>query len=232
MKRSFKSRSRTPAPRRLQVGFPGRSYAFASPSVGLGASCNTVLRTSFLAQATAAANGIWTGYLKTGSCFDPSGSLGATQPSLFDSFAAVYNRYKVNSCRTVIKVTGMSGTNSIVWSGAMYPTIDATALTTYQGAASQPYAKTISGGMQATGTLGLGNAGVTRTFYHTTKAVVGHPADFYAQGALTNADPQTGQYMLLSMFLQSLTAEACTFLLEIDMFQNVTFVERKQVVDV
>ena len=119
-----------------------RTRALAAPSVGLGASATTVLRTSFFYNATAAATGIWTGYLKPGSCFDPTGDLAAVQPQMFDQFAAMYSRYKVNSAICRIKITGASaGTPTTVWVAAAYPAVDATALTTYQAAASQQFAK-------------------------------------------------------------------------------------------
>ena len=43
--------------------------------VGLAASLKTQLKTTFFYTATPSATGVWTGLLKTGSCFDPSGSL-------------------------------------------------------------------------------------------------------------------------------------------------------------
>ena len=87
-------------------------------------------------------------YLKPGSCFDPTGDLAAIQPQMFDQFAAIYSRYKVNSAVVRVKVTGQEGSGGTVWVGAIYPAVDSTALTTYQAAASQQYAKTTSGGFK------------------------------------------------------------------------------------
>ena len=49
---------------------------------------------------------------------------------------------KVNSAICRIKITGASaGTPTTVWVAAACPAVDATALTTYQAAASQQFAK-------------------------------------------------------------------------------------------
>ena len=73
---------------------------------------------------------------------------------MFDQFAAMYSRYKVNSAICRIKVTGVTGSGGTVWVGAAYPAVDSTAfMTTYRAAASQQYAKTTSGGFQAAGVV-------------------------------------------------------------------------------
>lgn len=197
----------------------------------------TVLRTSFFNNATAAATGIFTGFLKPGSCFDPCGDLAAIQPQMFDQFAAQYNRYKVNSCTVRIKITGANATNAqqSVWVAAAYPAIDSTALATYQAAASQQYAKTTSGGFQTNGApagIGIGTDGKYLSFSKIShNSIVGAKSDTWDIGALVTADPTLLQYMVLPLFIQANYAAIASWVLEIDMYQNVTFSQKKNVVD-
>lgn len=219
-----------------RTAFPWRSNVFATPAVGLGASTTTVLRTSFFANVTAAAGtGIFTGFLKPGSCFDPSGDISTIQPALFDQFAAVYQRYKVDKCRVHMNITGAtSGTGAYSWVCAAYPSIDSTALATYQAAASQPWAKTTSGGFQlASGATSYGVGAEPKMIKHvfTTNAVVGTKADPYDNGALVTADPTVNQYIVYPFLLQANAAAASTWVIEVDMWQTVTFSQRKNVTD-
>lgn len=207
-----------------------RTRAIAAPSVGLGASATTVLRTSFFANATAAVGtGIWTGFLKPGSAFDPCGDLAAIQPATYDQFAAVYGRYKVNSCTVSVRIMGTSG--GYAFHAATYPSVDSTAMATYQGAASQPWAKTAVGGFQISGGTGIGANFVTLKHQLKHDAVVGSRSDAYDSGALVTADPTALQFMVLPIFVQSADAGARQFVLHVDMWQNVTFSQRKPVVD-
>lgn len=213
--------------------FPMRTTAVAAPSVGLGSSVTTVLRTSFFYNATAAAGtGVWTGYLKPGSAFDPTGDLAAIQPQMFDQFAAMYSRYKVNSATVRVKITGATaGAATSVWVAAAYPAVDATALTTYQSAASQQYAKTTSGGFQTNAAGGIGTEGKYLSMKMNHNAVVGARSDTWDIGAPVTSDPTAGQYMLLPLFVQANAATASTWVLEIDIWQNVTFSQKKNTVD-
>jgi len=234
-KRSRSSRSKTPA-RRFQ-SVKGRTVALATPSVGLGTSVTTVLRTSFFTNVTAAgATGVFNGFLKPGSAFDPTGDLAAIQPQMYDQFAAQYNRYKVNSCTIRMKINGANGSAAGVytWVGAAYPAVDPTALVTYQAAASQQYAKTTSGGFQvvnAAATVGVGNEGKYLSFKLNHNSIVGAKSDTWDIGALVTADPTALQYMVLPIFLQANTVGAASWTLEIDMYQNVTFSQKKNVID-
>ena len=228
---SMRAVSRTPTLR-----LSGRSFAVASipRGVGVGLSTNTVLRTSFFANCTAAAGtGVFTGFLKPGSCFDPCGDQAAVQPQMFDQFAAMYNRYKVNSFTVRMKITGNVGTGANVWVCAAYPSVDPTALATYQAAASQQYAKTISGCFQVGGNtgLGLGSEGHTVSFRMKHDAVVGAKSDTWDIGALVTADPTALQYAVLPFFIQGNAAGAHTWVIEVDIWQNVTFAQKKNTVD-
>jgi len=218
--------------------FPQRTVAIATPSVGLGLSATTVLRTSFFYNATAAAGtGVWTGYLKPGSAFDPCGDLAAIQPQTYDQWSALYNRYKVNHATVRIKILGAYGANTSTycWTGCAYPSVDPTALATYQSAASQQYAKTTSGGFQAIQQLapvGVGAEGKYLSFKNLKNdAVVGATSSTWDTGALVTADPTALQYMVLPIFLQANANAASTWVLEIDIWQNVTFSQKKNVID-
>lgn len=228
-----RSLSRKPKSARA-LHYPGRTLALAAPGVGLGMSATTVLRTSFFTNVASAASGIFTGFLKPGSAFDPCGDLAAIQPQMFDQFSAMYNRYKVNSCNIRIKITGTNSsaaTPAYAWVAAAYPAIDSTALATYQAAASQQYAKTTSGGFQILTSAGVGNEGKYLSFKLDHNAIVGARSDTWDIGALVTGDPTALQYMVLPLFLQGTAAQLCNWLLEIDIWQNVTFSQKKNTVD-
>lgn len=213
-----------------------RTAALAGRSVGLGTSATTVLRTSFFTNVTGAAGtGVFTGYLKPGSCFDPCGDLAAVQPQMFDQFAAAYNRYKVNSCVIRIKINGKLGAGPAThWVAAAYPAVDATPLATYQAAASQQYAKTTSSGFALATTqttVGVGAEGKYLSFKLNHDAVVGAKSDTWDIGASVGTDPTALQYMVLPIFLQGDQNGAHTWMLEIDIWQNVTFSQKKNTVD-
>ena len=212
--------------------------ALAAPSVGLGASVTTVLRTSFFTNITAAVGtGIFNCFLKPGSAFDPCGDLAAIQPQMYDQFAAQYNRYKVNTATIRIKIIGGSSgaaAGNYAWVCAAYPAVDPTALGTYQGAASQQYAKTIGGGFQVVAAGGVGIGAEHKIIKYNKlnhNSVVGVKSDAWDIGALVTADPTALQFMVLPMYFQSNVASASTWVLEIDIFQNVTFSQKKNVVD-
>jgi len=236
-KRSRTSRSKSAAPTRYRSvsmsPFPRRTLALAAPSVGLGTSVTTVLRTSFFANRTAAGTGIDTFFLKPGSAFDPTGDIAAIQPQMFDQFAAMYSRYKVNSCVIRMKITGGSTNQlSLAWVCAAYPAVDPAALGTYQAAASQQYAKTTSGSFQyITASTGIGTEGKYLNFDLNHNAIVGSRSDTWDIGAAVTADPTAGQYMVLPVFWQATGANASSYVIEIDMWQNVTFSQKKNTID-
>lgn len=225
---SYKAKSRT--------AFPRRTLALAAPTVGLGTSATTVLRTSFFSNVLAAAGtGVFTGFLKPGSAFDPSGDLAAMQPQMFDQFAAAYNRYKVNKATVRVKITGTrgdtAGSGGYAWVAAMYPAVDATALATYQAAASQQYCKTTSGGFQMYGAVGVGAEGKYLSMSCNHDSIVGAKSDTWDIGALVSADPAVLQYMVMPIFLQGSGTGAHSWLLEVDIYQHVTFSQKKNTVD-
>jgi len=218
--------------------FPRRNNIVLPQHIGVGQSVNTDLRTSFFANVSGAASGVFTGYLKPGSAFDPTGDLSTVQPVAYDAWALVYNRYKVNKCWITLTISGLSGGaggTGCEWVAAAYPSVDATALATYQGAASQSYAKTFRGNFAfwnpatATGIGGITHC--TRKFVMDNEAVVGATGDAFDMGALVTADPTALQFAVLPIFIQNSAAVACTWVVQVDMIQNVTFSQRKNVVD-
>lgn len=235
-RKASRSTSRAPSTKLTRRVFPGRSLVVVNPSIGVGTSATTVLRTSFFVNVSAVAGtGLFTGFMKPGSAFDPCGDLSSAQPTFFDQFAAIYNRYKVNEFTIRMKITGMTGANNAAWVCAMYPAVDSTPLAAYQSAASQPYAKTTSGGFQifyaGATPYGVGTEGKYLTLKMKHAAVMGARVDDYDNGALVSADPTALQYAVAPMYLLGSGVGTHTWVLEIDMFQNVTFSQKKNVID-
>jgi len=239
-KRPRTTRSKSTAKRSLSYSGARatRTVALAAPSVGLGTSATTVLRTSFFANATSNGAGVVTVFLRPGSAFNPAGDAAAMQPQMFDQFAQMYDRYKVNSATIHWRVQGATSdqpAGSTLWHAAVYPAVDSTPLLTYQAAASQQYAKTISGGFQtvisAVSPLGVGAEGRTFVFKLNHDSILGSKADAYDAGALVTANPANKQHMVLPMFLQSNQAGVSKYVFEVDIWQNVTFSQKKNTVD-
>jgi len=216
--------------------FPQRNRLTLPAKVGVGMSLVTNLKTSFFANVTAAAGtGVFTGFLKPGSAFDPTGDIAAIQPVGYDQFAAIFNRYKVNKAYvTITVIANAAAAGQYTWVGASYPCVDSTAAALYQNAASQAYSKTYSG----TSTLGPAGSGFgggpsmcVRKHVIDNETIVGASGDTFDIGALVTADPTSLQYAVLPIFLQYNTAGAGTWTIKVEMIQNVTFSQRKNVVD-
>lgn len=199
-----------------------------SPSVGLGQGARTRIRTFQHVQVVLGATGKFAGYLKPGSAFDPFGDIGIVQPNLFDTWKSVYSRYLVISARIKISIGSQVGTGN---SGTLvaYPSLNSTAKTTLQDAASQPYAKT---------TLYHGAGSDPKPIYfnldHLNVLGKWGPLESLANGAATNSDPITGQFMVLPIFYQSALASSTSgnLTMEIEMTQDVWFDQRKNVDDI
>jgi len=214
--------------------FPQRNRITLPRQIGVGQSIVTNLRTSFFTNQSAAGTGVFTGFLKPGSAFDPCGDLAAIQPVGYDQFAAIFNRYKVNKAYVTITISGIAvtGVTAANWVGASYPCVDSTAAASYQNAASQSYAKTFYGSFATT--TATGSAGIThctRKFAIDNETIVGAAGDTFDLGALVTADPTSLQFAVLPIFIQGSTAAAHTFLIQVDIIQNVTFSQRKNVID-
>jgi len=230
MKRKYKKTARALVPYKNR--FPGRAYAMGSPSVGLGHSAKTVIRTSFFANCVAAASGIFTGYLNPGSAFDPTGDQSTIQGNTYDQFAAIYSRYKVDRCVIHLNICGSNAAGALMFVAAAFPGVDSTALANYQAYASQPGAKSVSNTFPVlANTIGSSGQPVMLKFDLNHNKVLGTTVDAYDSGALTNASPTNGQFMVLPFIMQGNAAGAHTFVVEVDMWQYVTFCQRKNVVD-
>lgn len=227
-KRTAVSRSRTPGGKR--VSWAGTNNVIVAPGVGLGQACKTVLKTEFFANVAAAASGVYTGFLKPGSCFDPCGDIAAIQPALYDQWAATYGRYVVEKAYVKIEFTQQSaGTPpNYTFVAAAYPTINSTALGTYQAAASQAFAKSIM-----VGAIGDNTTSNSLVFRLDHAKVLGRKGMVTAEdnGALTGADPATGQYMVLPLFIQFVNAIAGSVTIRVIIYQTVHFDRRINVVD-
>lgn len=224
MKRSFKKKN-VPKASWLTKYTP-RPLAINRQAPGLGRSLKTKLETTFFYTATTAASGIWTGYLNPGSCYDPCGDLSGIQPVAFDQLKAVYARYLVTGGYVEIEACHKDSTTAgaAPWVLAAYPSTVSTAMSTYQGAASQPYSKET-----------LISAGQTKklVFKFDTQKIIGARLPVIAEdcGALIGADPATGQNVVLPMFAQNANAGTLYITFRIRIVQNVIFDQRIQVVD-
>lgn len=212
-----------------RVSYAPTNSVVATPSVGLGQSARTVLKTVFYANATAAASGVWTGFLKPGSAFDPCGDIAAIQPALYDQWAATYGRYVVEKATVVIEPgypnAGGNAVNSYVITA--YPSINSSPLATFQAAASQPFAK------DQLVQFGDGSKENKLIFKLDHAKVLGRKGAVTAEdnGALTGADPTTGEFMVLPIFAQFAQASASAITLKITLYQTVHFDRRINVVD-
>lgn len=232
--------ARTIVSRHVPFPFPQRNRVTLPAKVGVGMSLVTNLKTSFFANVTATAGtGVFTGFLKPGSAFDPTGDLASIQPVGFDQFAAIFSRYKVNKAYVTITILGnVSANNSLSnnWVGAAYPAVDSTAAALYQNAASQAYSKIYQGcfAQNFNTTVGTGSGGpsvCTRKHVIDNETVVGASGDTFDVGALVTADPTALQYAVLPIFLQGNGVGAHTWTIQVNMIQNITFSQRKNVVD-
>ena len=193
-------------------------------------SLKTTLKTTFFANVTHAATGVFTGYLNPGSCFDPAGDIAAMQPSMYDQLAALYARYLVTDAEvyleflpSVLDSSGAGSPNSVA---AAYPSTVTTALATYQGAASQSYSQS--------GAYGNAIRPLKMKFKLNTQKIVGSRLPVIAEdcGALVGASPTTGQNMILPIFLQhSNAAGGGMTLIRCTIIQHVIFDQKIQNVD-
>lgn len=199
--------------------------------MGLGQSARTVLKTDFFYTTPYDAAGLIRFYLKPGSAFDPCGDAAAIQPALYDQWAATYNRYVVEKATVIIEFANSfaSGSGVQAFVAAAYPSISSGALSTYQGAASQPFAKSILHGPYDNSSTS------TMTFKLDHAKVLGRKGAVTAEdnGALTSTDPPAGQFMVLPVFVNSTSATASQPqpVFRIRIFQTVHFDRRLNVVD-
>ena len=229
-----RSRSKTPArPSKYYKksrAITKRSYAKSLASargVGLAASLKTQLKTTFFYTATPAGSGIWTGALKTGSCFDPCGTLADVQPAEYDQWCTLFRRYVVLG--GYVKVTVMpqinNAANSInAFVACMYPDIDATAKPTYQAAASQDWS------VKGIGGQGQPPVVLYQRFSHAALLGKKGPVTSEDNGALYNADPAANQFINHQLFLQWAGNSDLHFTVHVEIVQDVYF-DRRVTVD-
>ena len=228
-----RSRSKTPArPSKYYKksrAITKRSYAKSLASargVGLAASLRTQLKTVLFYNATVDGNGIWTGTLKTGSCFDPSGSLAAIQPAEFDQWSALFGRYVVTggSVKVTVMPQYIGNVGPYAFVACMYPDTDATPKAHYQAAASQDWS-----------VKGIGNANMRpvvlyQKFSHAALLGKKGPVTSEDNGGLVTADPTVGQFINHNLFIQCTSATALTYTVHVEIVQDVYF-DRRVTVD-
>lgn len=232
-----RSRSRTPArpvrPYKRSRAITKRSYARSLVSVkgvGLAAGLKTQLKTTFFYNAITNGN-LWTGTLKTGSCFDPCGTLANIQPAEYDQWCTMFGRYVVTG--GFVKVTVLPQTDNLTgqanpnFVACMYPDIDATAKADYQAAASQDWS------VKGIGGTGQPPVVLYQRFSHAALLGKKGPVTSEDNGALYNVDPAAGQFINHQLFIQGATSSSNpvqSFLVHVEIVQDVYF-DRRITVD-
>ena len=205
---------------------PANRIVIAAPAVGLGSSAVTKLKMTFFKLVTTAATGVFTGYISPGSCFNPGGDLNSLQAPTFDQWKLLYSRYLVKSAVVRIKAEYLDPNYAANVGGviAAYPSVaNSPAQTTFQNAASQPYAK-----------VEYIPDGKWITFKLDHKQVLGcaGPLTSAQNGALSTNNPTPLQSMHLPIFVGAYNAVAQPFVLNIEIVQTVHFDERVQISDI
>lgn len=229
-KRTFKRRAGASWLTRYQP----RAMAINRLAPGLGRSLKTKLKTVFFYNA-AHANGVlpswWSGVLNLGSCHDPCGSLANVQPAGYDQLKTLFARYLVTGATVKITFTGstldQNGISSTVCVAAAYPSTVTSVPSTFEGFASQPYAKSVTYTNEESKTM---------YFKLNAQKVIGSrlPPNAEDSGALVNEDPAVGQNMILAIVCQGHIAASdpgFRTVLRIEIVQDVIFDQRIQVVD-
>jgi len=228
-----RSRSRTPArpvrPYKKSRAITKRSYARSLASargVGLAAGLKTQLKTTFFYNATASASGVWTGTLKTGSCFDPCGTLANIQPAEYDQWCTMFGRYVVTggSVKVTVVPQGTLATGVSGFVACMYPDIDAAAKADYQAAASQDWS------VKGVGGQGQSPVVLYQRFSHAALLGKKGPVTSEDNGALYNSDPVANQFINHQLFLQWSGNAPILFLVHVEIVQDVYF-DRRITVD-
>ena len=202
----------------------------SAKGVGLAASLKTQLKTTFFYNATPdGPTGIWTGTLKTGSCFDPCGTLANIQPAEYDQWCTIFGRYVVLGGYVKVTVLGLpddtSGPYNFV--ACMYPDIDATAKADYQAAASQDWS------VKGIGGQGQPPVVLYQRFSHAALLGKKGPVTSEDNGALYNADPAAKQFINHQLFVQTsrpINNNTSRIMIHVEIVQDVYF-DRRITVD-
>ena len=233
-----RSRSKTPArPSKYYKksrAITKRSYAKSLASakgVGLANGLQTQLKTVIFYSATAVGpTGVWTGFLKSGSCFDPTGSLSNIQPAEFDQWSALFGRYVVTGGSVKVTVmpgraaTGTDANTNANFVACMYPDIDATPKADYQAAASQDWS------VKGIGGQGMRPVVLYQKFSHA--ALLGKKGCVTSEdnGALVTADPTANQFINHNLFIQAARPGSYEYTVHVEIIQDVYF-DRRVTVD-
>lgn len=210
---------------------PAKSV-ISSPGVGLGQGARTVLKTCEVYNLGADATGIVRRFLYPGSANNPFGDFSNIQPTLYDQWTPIYQRYVVEKAWLKIEVAtsgfNAGGTNSATCVAA-YPASQNSLAnpTTFAKFAGQDFAKSIL----------LGPTDVTSTNVMTFKLdhakVLGRKGSVTAEdnGAQFNASPVVGSAMVLPIVFVNPQAAVYNWTIRVTMYQTVWFDRRVPVVD-
>jgi len=192
---------------------------------GVGPSLKTQLKTIFWYKVTAAASGIATFSLKTGSAFDPTGAISTVQPAEFDQLKALFGRYVVLGGSVKVDISavpsgGVTPPPPSPFVCCMYPDIDSTAKPAFQDAASQDWA------IRKNGSSGGNAVTLYQKFSHAALLGKKGPVTSEDNGALVTADPVTGQFINHNVYIQSVNATTDSFVVLVEIMQDVYFDRR------
>jgi len=202
------------------------SYARAlvgARGAGVGPSLKTQLKTIFWYKVTAAGTGIATFSLKTGSAFDPTGSISALQPNEFDQLKTLFGRYVVLGGSVKVDISNVpitAGNPADPFVCAMYPDIDATVKTAFQDAASQDWA------VRKNGSSGGNTVTLYQKFSHAALLGKKGPISSEDNGALCTADPTAGQFINHNVFIQGPGTSGYQYVVLVEIIQDVYFDRR------
>jgi len=212
-----------------QLGQAPTARAVHGPSIGLGRSVDTVLKTVFFANVTPAGTGVWTGNLSPGSAFAPGGSVAPLiRPAMWAEWSRLYARYVVTAAKVKITIRPQStlGTPApVAWVACGYPATDPTPLATFQAAASQQYSKVVNAG-------GIEQFRVLKWGYKEldSQKIIGSRLPVIAEtdGAAVTSDPTALQFMRIPLFVQLATTTSYPFTMIVEIDQKVTFDQKIQ----
>lgn len=233
----YASRSRSKTPARASKYYKKsraitkKSYAkslVSAKGVGLANGLQTQLKTVFFFNTTIGGGTIWTGNLKTGSCFDPTGSLATIQPAEFDQWSALFGRYVVTggsvkvSVVPIINPTENPQGRSFV--ACMYPDIDSTPKADYQAAASQDWC------LKGLGSSHQKPVVLYQKFSHAALLGKKGPVTSEDNGALVTSDPAAKQFINHNLFIQTCAPITIDYTIHVEIIQDVYF-DRRITVD-
>ena len=169
----------------------------------------------YFTTITTAASGFYSGSLKSGSCYDPTGSFSTVQPAEFDQLAAVFGRYVVLG--GYVRVSIVATSSAAGFACCIYPSIESSPKADFQSCASQDNSVVKTGGG-----YGSTNGSVLyQRFSHAALLGKKGPVSSEDNGALVSADPSAGQFAYHHVAIQNGSAQAVNTSVMIEIVQDV-----------